>query len=105
MANMIPSRFSDENAAETIADTFDTLMSLYVGQWLQFLAYGPVEAQEASMYALRSHGVEVWGQGYYEDFRWTVTHAGKSVVIDPEHKDRPPQWMSGAPPDSTTQGQ
>ena len=58
---------------------------LFVPMWTQFLAYGRYESQEASMYALRSHGHEVVGEGYWEDFYWLWRPPGKTqwCRIDP----------------------
>lgn len=44
----------------------------YEMHWLSALEWGTVEAQEASMYALRSHGWEIEGCDYGSAFHWHI---------------------------------
>lgn len=62
-------------------------MRYYVRSWIGFLKHGDHQSQESSMYALRSHGYTVWGDGYGEKFRWLLTFEGKEYRIDPDVKE------------------
>ncbi len=62
--------------------------SLYIPAWESYLAYGDFQSQEASLYALRSHGWEAWGLGYGEEFYWEIRHPDSEFFcrIDPQVK-------------------
>lgn len=69
-----------------------TTDSIYIQTWMNELQWGEHGGQYVAMMALRSHGYEVWGEGYWEEFVWKVRPPGKEAwcIIDPDKKDPRP---------------
>lgn len=73
-----------------ISGEFDHPLDLYVGEWMQYLAYGHVESHLPSFYALRSHGVDIWTDGYWENVKYKISHKGHSITITPDQVESCP---------------